>query len=313
MRRGAPCPVCGCPEAEVQVRYTHHSHLFEGVALVECTTCRLVFIDPLPDEKDLIAYNQNYFQNAHGGVEASEQAVRFFRGIAAIRLQHLEHYLSSVGATVRSVLEIGPGSGYFAAHFLRRHPEVEYAVIESDQTCHATLASLKVDLHRDLEELAGKKPTFDLLVMSHVLEHLANPVEILSKLVQLLRPGGAVFIEVPCRDHEFKAEHEPHLFFFDKPSMGRLLENQGLAAIQLSYHGKDRDQIRRSSALPSRMVAKVEALFRRLDIVPPWLRTGLPASSFIEDLRVWAAVKPYDAHAEKIVPAWWLRALARKS
>jgi len=311
-KRHVLCPVCGNSEVAVLCDYVYHSRLFSKMELVECTSCRLVFADPLPAAGELHTYNRDYFQNAHGGAEVGEQAVLFFRGIAALRLQHVEHYVADMGTAVRAVLEIGPGSGHFAAHFLRRHPEASYTVVESDQTCHTVLSSLNVMAYRDLSELAGKGPVYDLLVMSHVLEHLANPPDLLGILVGLLRPGGVVFIEVPCRDHEFKAEHEPHLLFFDMPAMARLLEDRGLTSIRLSYHGKSHDQLKRSASLPAKVIAAAETLLHRRGIIAPWLRSGLPTPSLIEDLRIWAAVKPYLAHLVNSRPSWWLRALATK-
>ena len=50
----------------------------------------------------------------------------------------------------------------------------------------------------DLGPLAGK---FDVLIISEVLEHLTDPWTTLERLVQCLKPGGAVFASSPNIAH----------------------------------------------------------------------------------------------------------------
>jgi SAM-dependent methyltransferase len=55
----------------------------------------------------------------------------------------------------------------------------------------------------DIETLDLPYPpeTFDSLVCSEVLEHLASPEAVLGKLVPLLKPGGRVYASVPNLSH----------------------------------------------------------------------------------------------------------------
>ncbi len=50
----------------------------------------------------------------------------------------------------------------------------------------------------DVEELAAEGERFDVITLTQVLEHLStNPTAVMTTLVNMLRPGGAVIIEVP--------------------------------------------------------------------------------------------------------------------
>ena len=50
----------------------------------------------------------------------------------------------------------------------------------------------------DAQELDGLEPeSYDLLVSSHALEHLADPVLALRRWLQVVKPGGYVVITVP--------------------------------------------------------------------------------------------------------------------
>jgi SAM-dependent methyltransferase len=47
------------------------------------------------------------------------------------------------------------------------------------------------------DPLPAAEPPFDLLLCSHVLEHLARPSRTLSRLSGLLRPGGFALVAIP--------------------------------------------------------------------------------------------------------------------
>ncbi len=51
--------------------------------------------------------------------------------------------------------------------------------------------------------------SFDAVVASHVIEHLANPVAALQEFHRVLRPGGQLVLIVPDRSRTFDAVREP--------------------------------------------------------------------------------------------------------
>lgn len=66
----------------------------------------------------------------------------------------------------------------------------------------------------------GDVGPFDIVLLLHVLEHVANPVVFLARVHALLRPGGLLVLEVPhcpearVRWYNPSTPHVPHLFFF---------------------------------------------------------------------------------------------------
>ena len=92
--------------------------------------------------------------------------------------------------------------------------------------------------------------------------------------------------------------------------MKRLLEQVGFDQIQLSYHGKKIEQLRRSSWILSAWNGFRNRLLAR-GVVAPFSRSGPGLESLTALER--AATRPYHAHIESTLPAWWLRAIARKS
>jgi SAM-dependent methyltransferase len=88
--------------------------------------------------------------------------------------------------------------------------------------------------------LSDVVPT-DLVVMSHVLEHISDPIKFIQIATSGLRQGGALFIEVPCRDWEHKDLDEPHILFFDKRPLQLLLQRAGFNDIEVSYQTSFKD------------------------------------------------------------------------
>jgi SAM-dependent methyltransferase len=67
-----------------------------------------------------------------------------------------------------------------------------------------------VDLELDRDGLRSfSDGSFDGVVASHMIEHLANPVAALVEFWRVLRPGGRLVLLVPDRDHTFDAGRAP--------------------------------------------------------------------------------------------------------
>ena len=99
------------------------------------------------------------------------------------------------------ILDVGCGAGDNAALIKSRNSDCEVFGITHSAT-EATRAQAHMakcwlaDIEGDLPEDLGNQ-LFDVLVFSHVLEHLRRPDEILARFSRLLHRGGQVLIAVP--------------------------------------------------------------------------------------------------------------------
>ena len=104
---------------------------------------------------------------------------------------------SHVDAPPRA-LDYGCGMGLLAA----RLAEEGFDVLGSD-IAHATIAQARRNVPHirfvvaDLDALLARGERFDLVTLSHLLEHLREDVEFLDQLKGLLTTQGRVYIEVP--------------------------------------------------------------------------------------------------------------------
>jgi SAM-dependent methyltransferase len=119
-------------------------------------------------------------------------------------------------ALTGDVLEIGPGHAPFPTAPTARVTYADRKVAggrdanfpELAGMPHGPQADVDVDLDRDgLGVFADG--SFDAVVASHIIEHLANPIAALREIHRVLRPGGRVVLLVPDRDHTFDAGRDP--------------------------------------------------------------------------------------------------------
>jgi 2-polyprenyl-3-methyl-5-hydroxy-6-metoxy-1,4-benzoquinol methylase len=106
-----------------------------------------------------------------------------------------------LGRGCTRLLDIGCGAGDNAALAKSRYSECDVFGI-THSTAEAELAQRHMvrcwvfDIERKLpDDLANQ--TFDVLIFSHVLEHLREPAVVLARFSRLLCSGGQVLIAVP--------------------------------------------------------------------------------------------------------------------
>ena len=84
--------------------------------------------------------------------------------------------------------------------------------------------------------------SFDFVHMSHVLEHVTEPLATLREVARLLRPGGRVYIETPnidslgfrwAREYWFPLEVPRHLWLFSPRTLTRAVTSAGLSVSRL--------------------------------------------------------------------------------
>lgn len=97
----------------------------------------------------------------------------------------------------------------------------------------------------------------DLVVASHVLEHVADPLEFFQELARITKPGGRIYVETPSdRSLLVKSDGrvDSHSFFsfWDDPThlkpwspaaLYRLAISYGFKPVEVSYYGTVWDKV----------------------------------------------------------------------
>ena len=297
------CPVCGSRDLRDIGAYRGASAELKDRSKSACSHCGLVCASPMPTEAEWAEYNANYFQRAHGTGADSDDARLFRSALGKFRADHIARFLDRNGISVSSVLEIGPGHGELVAALRQRLAGLRYLASETDETLIAPLRAMGVEI-RSLEDLASRGETVDLVIISHVLEHTIHPVSFLQEATRSLRDGGALFVEVPCLDHLYKPEDEPHLLFFDKQPLDCALRSAGFEGAELSYVGEPHELLQRRNrqngvaALAQKVIGRISRY--RLGRHPLLTR------------QEWSVIRPFSANRISEARTRWLRAMAVK-
>ena len=133
--------------------------------------------------------------------------------------------------TGKNLLEIGVGVGQSILWFEEEGFDV--SGIEPDGR-NVSMINKKLKKGKVVESSVEDFSTdevFDVIWMSHVLEHIIEPIHFLKKIKNNLKKDGVFFIEVPNCEYEPMLQNSiqknPHLFHFTKNALSKLVENVG--------------------------------------------------------------------------------------
>ncbi len=108
------------------------------------------------------------------------------------------------------ILDIGCGSGYAVTRFLGcPHDAVLGIDLYAPNVAYAQQHYARPGLRfecRSAESLVGEAAAYDVIVLADVLEHLADPAEVLRTCASLLVPGGLLLLTVPNGFGPFEIE-----------------------------------------------------------------------------------------------------------
>jgi SAM-dependent methyltransferase len=131
---------------------------------------------------------------------------REFRGM----YERLQDRIDTIVRPSDVVLDAGCGSGRVFAHGLSGRAQRVVGVDVTDEP----RGNPNIDdwAKADLRHLPFSRETFNLIVMSHVAEHLTEPQQVISECARVLRPGGRLLLLTPNRWHyvPLVAQAMPH-------------------------------------------------------------------------------------------------------
>lgn len=143
----------------------------------------------------------------------------------------------------RRLLDVGCGAGTFLAQ--AREAGWEGFGVDFDPVAVEAARALGLDVVLGgLDAVASRTGFFDAVTMSHVLEHVYDPVESLRKICNVLRPGGRLYIETPNVDalgHRIYGanwrglEAPRHLVLFNRPGLSAALKDAGFVGIKFRH------------------------------------------------------------------------------
>jgi len=311
------CDLCGGTEVDRVVAMRDPDNIAPGeFTVVMCKHCHLQYINPRPDKLSIgQCYPGNYyaFSSMQKNVHAStlrkriKRVIRSNKMLAAIaaRLPALRSaaidlpfaadfdYWMPCGA----ILEVGCGSGGLL-DIMRNNGWRTYGIEPSNDAAalaqasgHQVFVMGGDDAYPD--ELSRLQ--FDLIYLSHSLEHMHYPTKSLSNLARLLKPvSGRMVIEVPNAESLLTylfGELTPiydvprHLYFYSPDTLAAMLKKTGY-----------RIESMRLFSRPNQFVRCFRAGIGRIPF-EPW---RLKANQVMGSAEFLAAMEPLSNYAERL-------------
>ena len=272
------CPLCGNRDLKL---WRKGKDLLLGVSsqrflYVRCSDCDLVILSnrPTPDSIGLF-YPENYhpYSDPLATAESQKRRVspverfleiidtRAFQNFRRKLLERVERrYPDQVIPAMQSfykppkrgavLLDFGCGSVWF----LNRQRDTRWNTIGMDFK-EELVAQVRREGHRGIlvsdsgwREIENE--SVDAVRMNHVLEHLYEPMEVLSQLFAKLKPGGMIHIAVPnpygisarlFRSRWFSLEAPRHLMIYSPAGLKRVLSGLGFVDIQVLHERTPKD------------------------------------------------------------------------
>lgn len=291
LERVSACPVCGSAERTVL-----HEGLIDNVFFValgkwtlhSCTQCSSAYLDPRPSPASIgKAYGTYYTHLADVSVQVGADQLGLLRKVRravsnsylnerfgtrrlpayrwgfllAMLFPHQRQLLDSEFRYLpkplagQRLLDIGCGNGAFLAKAKAGGWTV--SGIDLDPKAVAAAASLGLDVEIGTVALfADESNCFDAITLSHVIEHVHEPITLLQDIFRLLRPGGVVYVETPnieslgskIYQKNWRGLETPrHLVLFNHKSLKSALINTGFEKLEFMSRKQVTKEIFRQS------------------------------------------------------------------
>lgn len=231
------CPLCRQSKAKPLEEIDSFGFI---VNYYTCRNCGFVF----QDRRKSQAADPQFYQTAYRKIyQESAEPTKKDLYQQAMRARNLAAWLKTVDCDFfDSVLDVGASTGILLETF-RKWFEAKVVGVEPGDAYREIAQAKAIPIYPSLEALIDSAPSrFELVSLMHVLEHLEDPVAVLTDIrKKLLKKDGFLLIEVPnfyCHDSYELA----HLSCFTEHTLGQTIRQAGYEIIAKRKHGMPRSK-----------------------------------------------------------------------
>jgi SAM-dependent methyltransferase len=230
--RTIPCALCGGEQFAPAMRC-------EGFSYMRCTYCGLVQMNPQPDSASVT----RRYRETHGGdyrsYELAHEAAFLnlqLQGLADAKFDALEQELLGRPPVKPRVLDAGCATGALLFHLRERGWDV--CGIEISPSAEYARRERALDVRGvPLEENNFPPEHFDVVLASHLIEHLNEPARFVREVYRILKNGGHFFVTTPniagfqarLFKERWRSAIFDHLYLFSVRTLKALLKNAGFS------------------------------------------------------------------------------------
>lgn len=236
------CPVCDniCGELLYHQSFIlPDKHPLNNVLdIVSCNNCGCVYNDTISSQEEYNWFYKEYSKYEDDNISSGAGIM----GYDKLRMEGVAECISKYASDKNvEILDIGTGNGGLLK-ILQAKGYTNLTGIDPSQTCVNNLIKkgingIKGDVFSD--ELSVNNRKYDIVILSHVLEHIRDIGLAIKNIINLIKLNGILYIEVPDASrykdyfitpyHYFDIEHINH---FDRHSLCNLLKRYGIKLLE---------------------------------------------------------------------------------
>ncbi len=204
--------------------------------IYQCDECSLYFIDSPTDEEINSLYKNEYHNNIKNKLfEIAKSKMRYARS-----LSQFNFIKQTIDLKNKDICEIGAFDGLLLSLFKKNNNNVFGYELNDDARVYAK-KKYDIDLKENFLESKSK---YDIIILSHVIEHFREPKEILIKIKSMLKENGFIYIEVPNSPMPNECSYNmlmrylntEHIVNFNMDNLIKFAESADLKIVRSEYN-----------------------------------------------------------------------------
>lgn len=239
------CPICGSARSREYCRKESHGGTWE---VRRCGECGHGFVANPPSLERLGEIQGGLAaetDDARGDADVTGDAAAEMLAPPAADAENgnFARVVSRLTSLRGPTLDVGSGGGSTTLALSRAGFTGPHLLIDFDPRAAAATAHIPSSTFRRVayEQISEESQRFDVIVMSHVLEHSLDPLDWLRRADRLLSPGGILAISLPNFGGVYRVlgERDPflippvHLQYFTPASLRIAVERSGLTLLRM--------------------------------------------------------------------------------
>ena len=212
--------------------------------VVMCKNCGLVYLDPQKSKTEYDSYyRHDYYQEYMDYFSSHEDLLKWWNDQGNYILEKSHPFIKpgaivlEIGCAGGGILNVFKNSGYPVTGLEVSKTWIDFAKDKYEIMLH----------DKSTEDILQDHQRYDIIILSHFVEHLLDPKSEMLSIKKLLAPNGIIYIEVPnIRDINKKLSIKdyfcfPHTYYFSPITLKYFLYSCGF---QINYSDVGREVIR---------------------------------------------------------------------
>lgn len=237
-----------CPLCEAEANENNIVDIVENIwennkNVYECSNCKLYFIDEPSQSEIEFLYNSDFYARNNNIIyKFIDAKMKYARALN--RFNYIKKFIKKTDNL--NVLEIGASNGLLLSIFKKENFNV-FGYELNENARKDALKKYDIKMKDDfLKDKNIDKNKYNIVIMSHILEHFTNPKYILNSVHNFI--GGGVndilFIEIPYTpNYKIVSKDEMKIFFetehtvhFNEKNISLLMKECNFKILDICYN-----------------------------------------------------------------------------